>query len=189
MELSYPFITEKYTNEIVTLETARSWLEMDIQGYTGKDDLINKIIGSAVRSVETDCNFQLGISTYTWNTDCRPCEFRDTFYIKSIESISYKGGESPGEDGYSVINSDSYELVQVSKRRTKIIWNDGVSSDSCRHRIVFTAGLAEGEVPEDLLRAIRIRISDDYNNGGDTTSEKRTLSDKLIAPYIIGYAG
>jgi len=174
---SLPFISEKYNTEVISLALAKEWLEMDIDGYEGKDDLIQECIDSAVASIESTCNLQLGLSTYTWNTTCLPVTFTDTFYVKEIVSIS--------KDGV-VIPDSQYRLMQISKRSSVIVWNNAPSTWQ-DFQIVFKAGFAT--VPKDLKQAIRARIGEYYLNRGDGVSEKKTLSDKLIASYIIQYAG
>ncbi|MCF2443649.1 phage head-tail connector protein [Dyadobacter sp. CY345] len=180
---SLPFITEKYTHDIVTLRQAREWLRMDIPGYDGEDSVILMAIESAVSWVETYCNLSLGISDYEWNTDCLPNSFNDVFYIQSITSIDYRG-----ESGYLGVNSNNYELIQVSKRRSEIEWfNTQISSN--RYKIKFKAGFPDGQVPAVLLDAIRARIAERFENRGDGVSEKKTLSEKLADQFKIPYAG
>ena len=185
---SYPFITQKYTNSVVSIDLVKQWLEMDIAGYDGKDDLIKACIASAVSSVETECNFELGISSYEWNTFGLPCEIRDTYHIQTIDSIAYKGGDSPESDGYTIIHSNMYELMRVSKRRSSIFWHPSLPDlKADLVKVKFKAGLET--VPDDLLQAIRARIGEHFVNRGDGVSEKRTLSDKLLSPYVIPYVG
>lgn len=180
--MNFPFITTKHTTEVITLALAKQWLRMDIVGYTGEDSVIEAAIKSAVSRVENHCNLQLGVSTYTWNTECRPCDFADVHFVKSITSIEYHNGTS-----YTTVDTADYELLQTGERKSRIIWKEGVTYDAKRYRIVFTAGLSI--VPEDLKRAMRAMIGEDFDNRGDGVSERKTLSDKLMADYRIGYPG
>jgi len=179
-----PFISEKYTHDIVTLEQARQWLRMDIPGYEEEDSVIEMAVESAISRVEEECNLSLGISEYTWNTQYLPCEFKDTFYVKNITSIEYRSGSS-----FLLAPEADYELIQVSKRRSEILWNSNVNYQSNRIRLKFTAGFEEGEVPPILLQAIRAIVSEQFDNRGDGVLEKKTLSDKLMDKVKIGYAG
>jgi hypothetical protein len=173
---SYPFITEKYTDAIVDLNLVKQWLEMDIDGYEGRDDLIEACIKSAIASVETECNFQLGISTYNWFTLSTPYKFNDTAYVKEIVSIKVGG---------TLIDSSFYGLIRTSERSSVIIWNQ-VPTVAGIYEVVFKAGL--DTVDPGLLQAVRARITEHYKRE-DSVAEKRTLSDKLLAPFIIPYAG
>lgn len=182
---SFPFVVTKYTHEIVDLELAKQWLRMDIPGYTGQDGVIESAIASAVDRVESQCNLQLGISEYRWNADYRPSCIEDVFYVKEITSISYKDGTVS-----TTVNDTDYELVQLGERRSEIRWNEDVYYREYRgFSIDFKAGFELGKVPPVLLRAIRAMIREDFEGTGDSISEKRTLSDKLMADYKIGYPG
>jgi hypothetical protein len=175
---SYPFISEKYTSIIIPLDRAKEWLEMDIDGYEERDHLINDCIQSAVGSAESDLNFQLGVSTYTWNTDCLPTKMRDTFYVQSITSIKI---------GDTLVDAANYRLVKTSERESIILWKSVPKvSDICE--VIFTAGIPEGKIPADLLQAVRARLAEHYKRE-DGVAEKKTLSDKLLTPFIIPYAG
>lgn len=176
---TYPFITQKYTTSVVSIDLAKQWLEMDIEGYEGKDDIIEATIKSAVESIEEELNFQLGISTYTWYSPCLPCKFNDTFYVKEIVSIKH---------GDALIGSNTYYLLPTSERSSMIIWYSTPASAPF-YEIVFKAGVPSDNVPGGILQAIRARIGEFYINRGDGVSEKRTLSDKLLTPFIIPYAG
>ncbi|MCE7038988.1 hypothetical protein [Dyadobacter sp. CY312] len=175
---TYPFITQKYLTEIVPLARAKEWLEMDIEGYEGKDGIIENCIKSAIASVETELNFQLGISTYTWHSPCLPYKFNDTCYVKEIVSIKH---------GETVIDGSTYYLLRTSERSSVIIWYE-TPVKAPFYEIVFKAGLTE--VEPDLLQAIRARIGEYYlGSRSDGVSEKRTLSDRLLTPFIIPYVG
>lgn len=180
--LTYPFITEKYSEPIITLVQAKEWLRVDIPGFTGEDDNIEALIASAVDYVESECNISLGVSDYEWDTNCLPSEIRDTFYIKSITSI-----EEKTDSGLSLIDSANYDFIRVSKRRSQICWKSPYSTTSSRFVVKFKAGLEV--VPPRLLMAIRALITEWYDRPGDTVSEKRTFADKLLAPFVIMYAG
>jgi hypothetical protein len=175
--ITYPFITQKYTTSVISIDLAKQWLEMDIEGYDGKDALIEQIIMSAVASVEKELNFQLGLSTYTWYSPCLPYKFNDTQYVKEIVSIKH---------GSTVINNNTYYLLPTSERSSMIIWYDTPASAPF-YEVIFKAGLSE--MDPGLLQAIRARIGEYYINRGDGVSEKRTLSDKLLTPFIIPYVG
>ncbi len=183
MKRSTPFVIEKYTTEIVSLALAKEYLRMDIPGYTGEDSTINAAIKAAINKVETACNLQLGISEYQWNTHCRPCDFSDVYYVKEIISIRYHNGTS-----YVTVPDSDYELVRIGEKRSVIEWNEGVNIDSHKFELKFKAGFA---VPPDmLLLAVRALLSEDFaGDRGDRVSEKKTLSDKLMADFQIGYAG
>lgn len=184
MNNSLPFITEKYTHDIVTLEQARQWLRMDIPGYEEEDSVIEMAIESAISRVEEECNLSLGISEYTWTTQYLPCEIKDTFYVKSITSIEYKSGSA-----YLTASENDYELIQISKRRSSILWGSGITYSADRMRLKFKAGFEEGEAPAIYLQIIRAMVAEQFDNRGDGVSEKKTLSDKLMDKVKIGYAG
>ena len=179
-----PFIVERYTHDIVTLKQAREWLRMDIPGYEEEDSVILMAIESAVSRVEEECNLSLGISEYVWNTHCLPGEFKDTFYVKSITSIEYRGTSD-----YLVAPALDYELVQISKRRSVLLWAEKLSYSPDRVRISFKAGFEQGKVPPIYLQIIRAMVSEHFDNRGDGVSEKKTLSEKLMDKVKIGYAG
>ena len=182
--MNTPYLVEKYSNEIVTLEDAREWLRMDIGGYTAEDELINRAIAAAVDMTERDCNVQLGISTFEWITSCRPCEFIDAFQIKTIESIYYQYNGS-----YTLIAGSDYELERTGELMSRICWINSNNYTRYKHKVRFTAGYAENEVPQSLLNAIRAQIGATFEDRGDGPNEKRTLSDKIKNNFRIGYAG
>jgi len=72
--------------------------------------------------------------------------------------------------------------------RSIIKWIDyPVDIEIDDYKITFKAGMTEGAVPADLLLAIRALISQQFDSRGDVISEKKTLSDKLMENYRIGY--
>jgi len=156
---------------------------MDIPGYEEEDSVIEMAIESAIDRVESTCNISLGISTYEWNVDCRPCDFQDIFYVQSIDGISYYGTSD-----YLAIENSHYRLKRVGTLRSIIKWIDyPVDREIDDYKITFKAGMPEGTVPADLLLAIRALISQQFDSRGDVISEKKTLSDKLMENYRIGY--
>lgn len=152
---------------------------MDVEGFYEDDDLIQDAIQAAVRRVEDECNLSLGISEYTWVTSGLPCDFRDAKYVKEIVSITV--------DGEVLEASTHYKLVRTGQVYSRIDWI-GVSPGR-ETTIVFRAGFGPGEVPPNLLKAIRVMIQDDFDKEGDGVSEKKTMSDRLMDPYRHGYAG
>lgn len=181
---TYPYVVNKYDTELISLEEARAWLRMDIPDFEDDDQTIEALLNAGIDYVETQCNFQLGVSDYEWYTSCLPCEIPDTFYIRSITSIESKAG------GVStLIDASNYEFIKASKRRSCIMWNEDYTNDSTGYIVKFKAGFEEGKVPESLLLAIRAFIGDGYLNREDPIKEKRTLVDKLISPYVLPYAG
>lgn len=179
-----PFVTGKYDHDIVTLDQARQWLRMDIPGYEEEDSVIEMAIESAISRVEEECNLSLGISEYIWNTQYLPCEIKDTFYVKSITSIEYKSGSD-----YILVPISDYELMQVSKRRSVILWNENINYNSKIFRLRFNAGFDEGSTPAIYLQIIRSMVAEQFDNRGDGVAEKKTLSEKLMNKVKIGYAG
>lgn len=183
MKKSFPFIVQRYDHDIVTLPQAREWLRMDIPGYDGEDNSIVMAIQSAVSRVESTCNLSLGISTYEWNVDCRPCDFEDVFYVQEIVGISYYD-----TDNYTPIDTTKYRLKRLGTLRSEIKWIDyPVDREIDDYKITFKAGMPEGTVPGDLLLAIRSMIVQQFDTRGDIVAEKKTLSDKLMENYRIGY--
>lgn len=144
-----------------------------------EDSTIADAIEAAVRRVEDECNLSLGISEYTWNTSGLPCDFRDAKYVKEIVSVTV--------DGEILEANTHYKLVRTGPVYSRIDWIGATPGRETT--IVFRAGFGPGEVPPNLIRAIRAMVQDSYDKEGDTVSEKKTLSDKLIAPYQHGYAG
>lgn len=175
---TYPHISTRHNDEIVCLSKAKKWLRMDVEGFDEDDDLIQDAIQAAARRVEDECNLSLGISEYTWNTSGIPCDFRDVKYVKEIVSITVDG---------EVVSADNYKLVRTGQVYSRIDWI-GVSPGR-ETTIVFRAGFGPGEVPPNLLKAIRVMAAEEYDRRGDGVSEKKTLSDRLMEPYKHGYAG
>ncbi|MBO9614204.1 MAG: phage head-tail connector protein [Dyadobacter sp.] len=183
-QLTYPFIATRYTDEIVSLAEAREWLRVDIGGYEDDDNTIIALIQSAIDYVEKKCNLSLGVSDYEWHTFSLPCAMRDTYFVRSITSIQEKTSS-----GLVAIDPSNYELVPASKRRHLILWKNGYFNNGSGFLVKFKAGFDEDEVPPTLLMAIRALIAGWFDGREDAINEKKTLSDKLIATYRIGYAG
>lgn len=182
--ITYPYIISRHTATIVTLVEAKQWLRMDIEGYDAENDLISSLIASAIGYVEDACNIQLGVSTYRWETTCQPCEIRDTFYIQAITSINHR------VDGSNeLIEGANYSLWRTGPRGSVIDWTGGYISRSDRFTLEFTAGFPDGEVPPRLKMAIRALVVHWYDNREDSVSEKKTFTDKLIAPFVNAYFG
>jgi uncharacterized phiE125 gp8 family phage protein len=181
---TYPYVAERYTTEPVSLDEARAWLRMDIPDFEDEDDTIAALVDAGIDYIETECNLQLGVSDYEWYTSCLPCVINDTYYLRSITSI-----ESRSAGITTVIDPVNYELIRSSKRRCYIKWNNNYSNDADSFIVKFKAGFEEGTIPSALLLAVRAFLGDNYTNREDPVKEKRTLVDKLIAPYVLPYAG
>lgn len=184
MKYSFPFLVSKYTTEPVSLDEAREWLRLDIQGYEAEDSTIAQLVLSAIDYVEKECNISLGVSEYEWNTECLPREIKDAAYVKSIVSI-----EEETEAGYTAIDSQNYTLIKTGERSTRIKWKSGFSSSADAYKVSFTAGFEEGEIPERILMAVRILICKWYDSRGDTVEEKKTVVDRILSAFKIPYAG
>lgn len=177
-------VPQEFQGEPITLEQARTWLRMDIPDFEDDDDDIATSVYAAIDYVERECNFSLTVSDYEWYTNCLPCEIRDTFYVRSITSI-----ESRVEGSNTTLDSINYELIPAGERRAYIKWKEGFTVDSDHFIVKFKAGFLPGEYPERILMAVRALISEFYHERGDGIKEKKTMVDKLLAPFIIPYAG
>jgi uncharacterized phiE125 gp8 family phage protein len=171
-------------DEPISLEEARSWLRMDIPDFQDDDSDIEAAVNAAVDYIERECNLSLTVSDYEWFTDCLPCEIRDTFYIRSITSI-----EANTDGVITAVDPVNYELIPASNRRAYIKWKKDFYSHSDHFVVKFKAGFELGEYPERLLMAVRALTSEFYHERGDGIKEKKTMVDRLLAPFIIPYAG
>lgn len=181
---NYPFLKEKYTDEPISLDEAREWLRLDIDGYEEEDTIVAVLVESAIDYVERECNLSLAVSTYEWYTDCLPCEIRDVYYIRSITSI-----EVEVETGFEVIPGSNYSLIPASERRSKIKWKDDYTATGSSFRVTFTAGFEIGKIPPRILLAVRVLLSKFYENRDDTPEEKKTAVDRLLESFKIPYFG
>ena len=161
---------------------------MDIEGYEEDDESITKALNAAIDKVETEIDATLCVSTYQWNTWCLPCEFGSKHLIRSIESIQYHDGSD-----YVTLGTDKYSLVRVGELRSKIFYSDDlptIESSNFPIIVTFTAGYELGEIPERILQAVRSLTGEFYGGYlGDSVSEKRTLSDKLLHSARIPFVG
>lgn len=151
---------------------------MDIEGYEDDDDSIAKALNAAIDKVETEIDSTLCVSTYQWNTWCFPCDFGSKHLIRSIESIQYHDGTE-----YVDLSTSNYSLVRTGELSSKIYYSDLPTVEASNFPIIitFTAGYELGEIPERILQAVRALTGEFYQGYlGDSVSEKRTLSDKLL---------
>jgi uncharacterized phiE125 gp8 family phage protein len=178
--------------DIVTLDEARAYLNMDIQGVTFADSKIIGFIKSAVAYVEKRINVSFGISTYKWNVGWysqrhRNCvRIPDTFYVKSIVAI-----KATDQEGNEVtVAPANYSLRRIGERLSEIRWaNDYYVEPYNEYEIEFTAGFDPSDEPyADLKQAILLLVGSWYDTRVDTVAEKRTLADKMINQHVIGYA-
>jgi uncharacterized phiE125 gp8 family phage protein len=179
MQKTFPYISEKYTDEPISLDEARKWLRMDIEGYEDDDESISKALNAAIDKVENDIDSTLCVSTYEWNTWCFPCDFGSKHLIRTIESIQYHDGTE-----YVDLDVSKYSLVRTGELRSKIYYADDlpeVTTSNFPIIVTFTAGHEFGKIPERVLQAVRALTGEFYNGFlGDSVNEKRTLSDKLL---------
>ena len=182
--MTYPYLKSRHTDLIVSVDEAKEWLRLDIQGYDRENALIEDLLNSAIGFVEDACNIQLGISTFQWDTSCLPTKIPDTSYVQAIISIKHR------VDGVmQVIGPENYSLWRTGPRGSRIEWGTGFSSSSDRFTVEFTAGFPDGDVPPRLKMAVRVLTVQWYDKREDSVSEKKTFADKLISPYTVGYAG
>lgn len=181
---NYPILKERYTTEPVSLDEAREWLRLDIDGYEDEDTVLAVLVDSAIDYIERECNLSLGISTYEWYPECLPSEIRDTYYIQSITSI-----EVDGATGFEVIPDTNYTLIPASERRSKIRWNETYTTTGSNFRVTFTAGFEDGKIPPRILLAVRVLVSKFYESRGDNPEEKKTVVDRLLSSFKIPYFG
>ncbi|MDR6805566.1 putative phiE125 gp8 family phage protein [Dyadobacter sp. BE34] len=184
MQRSYPILKEKYTVSPVTLVQAKQWLKLDIPGYVAEDAKIQELIDEAIGYVETETNLSLAVSDYEWYTSTLPCEIRDKYLIQSITSI-----EEEGDSGFTVIPASNYSLIRESELRSRIRWAASFRTSKTFFRVTFKAGYPEGKIEKNLLRAVRGLIAEWYEAPGDYVREKKTMVDRLLAPFVLPYAG
>lgn len=185
---TYRFRTAKPAEfDVISLDEARSWLNMDIPGVTFADELIKSLLKSAITYVENRINFSLGISTYKWNAGCFPRELPDTFYAAEIVSIK------DTRDGVlTAIDPANYTLVRTGELSNRIDWISSYEEQRyptyAPYEVVFTAGMAPDAIDADLKMALRVLLAAWYDKRDNTVAEKKTLADLLINNHVIGYA-
>lgn len=181
---TYPVLKTKYTASPVSVEQAKNWLRLDIPDYTAEDGKIESLIEAAVSYVEKECNLSLGISDYEWYTDYLPCKFADTFNVASIVRV-----EQEVDDDFVVIADSEYKLIPISETTSRIRWKSSFKATGSFFRTTFSAGYGDGKIPPRLLQAVRVLIAEWYDDPGDYVREKKTMVDRLLAPYVLPYAG
>ena len=173
--------------DIITLDMARSYLNMDIPGVTFADDLITQYIKSAIAYVERKTNVSFGISTYRWNGGwCSRMGIPDTFYVKSIVGIT----ATDQEGVVTEVTPTDYSLVRIGEKLSEIRWIHGYERvPYAQYGVEFTAGFDPIDEPyEELKQAILLLVGSWYDTRVDSVAEKKTLADKIINLHVIGYA-
>jgi uncharacterized phiE125 gp8 family phage protein len=188
MEKTFRYRTAKPSAlDIITLDMARSYLNMDIPGVTFADDLIVQFIKSAVAYVERKTNVSFGISTYKWSGGwCSRMRIPDSFYVKSIVSV-----KATDRDGVETVASPTdYKLVRVGEKESEIRWVYGYEKiPYAEYEIEWTAGFDPSDSPyEELKQAILLLVGSWYDTRVDSVAEKKTLADRIINLHVIGYA-
>lgn len=183
--ITYPVLKTKYIAVPIDIQEVSQWLRLDIPGYSGEDSKLGQLIYAAIDYVETECNLSLGLSEYEWYVDCLPCKFRDREQVSSIISI-----EQEGDSGFTEIPNTNYSLIRISERQSLIRWNSSFETSATAFKVTFMAGYEDvSKVPPRLMQAVRALIAEWYDSPGDYVREKVTMADRLLAPYVIAYAG
>jgi uncharacterized phiE125 gp8 family phage protein len=166
----------------VTLSEARAHLRVDAD--TAQDALIAMMIGAAVDVFEGETGRQIGEATYDLHLSAFPRRGQPIEIprppLRSVVSVAY--GEDIQWDGpFSVI------APQGPYAGTGAITADSWPTTSGPVVVRFTAGYAEGQIPDAIRLRILMLVADFYENRetqivGSITAENR-LVEQIVAPF------
>ncbi len=180
MTHTFPYLVTKYDTEPFTVSEMREWLRKDIPGFTAEDGVIEQLIKSAVKHVEEMCEVQFGVSSFEWICFGIPPKVKRYFVIGITRISGYDG------TGYTEIPASDYRFIKAGEFTNRIIWVKFPMAYT-EFKVEFTAGFET--VPDDLRQGCRALIGEWDEGRVDGVKEKITMSDRLIAPYKLTYAG
>jgi uncharacterized phiE125 gp8 family phage protein len=180
------------TEPILTLEQAKKQLKMEDLG-TFDDEFIEGCIEAAIKEVENYINTSIKQQKWklvmsNWSQYLEPKKQK----ITAITKISYhpKDGTDKVEKITAVTIDAFVQLLPVDDYATKLSYKNfdnipEVADQDDAIEIEFQTGLATANVPADLLHAIKLLLTDNYNFR-NTRSRVKSYVDSsrvLMEPY------
>jgi uncharacterized phiE125 gp8 family phage protein len=165
--------------EPLTLAEAKSHLRIT---HSSEDDYITSLVQASRLQVERDSwRAIVRGSRVATLTDFPPGS--DPIYLPSpplvsVESVVYLdgNGDEQSVEGFRVDATHEPGLIVPAYGESWPETRAGVGAVT----ITFTAGYADGEVPEDIQHVIRLKLSELYENRSPAVSERRTTYDRMV---------
>lgn len=184
-------LTTPPADEPVTLDEAKAHLRIELSD-SSEDTLVESLIVAARRWAEGELSASLITQTWKLTLPAFPCDEQpirlERGPVQSITSLKYLDASNVEQtlntSKYLLeprLRADEVWLTYLSTWPTTVAQRDAV-------RIVYVTGYGDAstDVPEDIRRAMLLRIGDLYRNREGqiiavTTAENRAMSDLLNA--------
>jgi uncharacterized phiE125 gp8 family phage protein len=180
--------------EPISLDEAKNHLRIDTYP---DDDLVTRQIKAARRWCENYQNRAYVTQTWTLYLDRFP---RGNYIevplppLQSIASLSYKDENGDLQtvsfldpSGTALLSTDDYD-IDIASEPGRLVLKDGAawpgtSRNTQSVQINFVAGYgAAADVPEDIKTAIYLKLSDIYENRGDSGSANESAAESFLDP-------
>ncbi len=165
--------------EPLTLAEAKSHLRIT---HSSEDDYITSLVQASRLQVERDSWRAIVRGSRVVTLDDFP-PGSDPIYLPSpplvsVESVAYldSNGNEQSVEGFRVDATHEPGLIVPAYGESWPETRAGVGAVT----ITFTAGYADGEVPEDIRHVIRLKLSELYEGRSPAVSERRTTYDRML---------
>ncbi len=176
-------LDSKITSDVVTLAEVKEWLKVD---SADDDVLIQALIDSAVTTAEKLMNRD--ILTGTW------INYRQSF----DEDLTLRRGAFQSVTSIETLQEDIYVVLDAAEYTVSIGGSFGVicqietiptfdHPDCNAIKITFKTGFGDDEsfVPEDIKAAIKLMVSNWYENRGDCADDCSGQAIPMAASLIL----
>lgn len=165
-------------NEIVSLPAAKLQLRLETS-YTDEDTLIQRCISAAVINSENYINGHIFKKEVEIVLDTMPTSFELHFYpIREISSITYHQNGSS-----QTLPPSKYYLQKANQKQAVLIVNEVPEVDDRKDAVTITLQVGFEEVPEVVVQAVLLQVSDMYERREDRMEVVDTTAKALLRPY------
>ena len=180
-------ITTGAANLLLTLDEVRAHL--NLPSGLGNDNYLTALIRAATKAVETYTGLSLLSQTVKDVHDCFPAGRMPVFLrlapVSAVVSIDYTDTAGDAQTWAS----SEYE-TELTSSPARLAPGVGYSYPATLSKIgaveityIAGFGATAASIPQDIIHAVKLMLTDYYENRGEAPRQMRTSAQALLAPY------
>lgn len=176
MSIPFSYTEVSKTTPVVSLSQAKKWMKVD-DDITEDDDLIAELIKAASREIENNgSRLVLGVTSYELYMDSFPSVINiDKHPLITLGFVQYI---APGDLTYTTLAATKYTF-DASGGRIEMLEIPSIEPQINAVKVTFSAGYTDKTCPEDLMVALRLKMTKMYQNREDRAERYMNVSDQL----------
>lgn len=184
MDITYTIPAYNGEDEVISLADAK--LQLNIE-HDYEDGKIQGFIDDAIAEVESYINGPIlersvvfGLSNWM-----RKVEF-PTGPVTAVSSVEYY---ADGAGDYATLGTTAYKLYNFGKTRSQLLIKEVAENNTLEDenmeavKITAVVGWAADEIPGDIIKAVKLILTDAYEFRGDKDFKISTSSRNLLRTY------